>query len=74
MTKAITIYFILSPYTMIGWYSQIKNLLSGFLFSGKIFPFTKNTIKTGTRVILSSAPDAIANVLVNANGVKSKPS
>ena len=44
------------------------------MFSGKILPFTKNTIKTGTRVILSIAPALIANVLVKARGVNNKPS
>ena len=45
-----------------------------FLCSGTILPRTKITISAGTRVTDSRAAAAIANVLVNASGLNSRPS
>ena len=57
-----------------GAYSACRSRFNGLDDSGRISPRTSHPISTGTRVIESSAAPAIANVLVNASGLNSRPS
>ena len=57
-----------------GRYILMRNRLIGFARSRKIRPRTKAPIITGTSVTDSKLDAAIANVFVNANGRKSRPS
>ena len=66
--------FVRRTILIMGLYTHIMNLVIGFFLSGMMRPRIKNPINTGTRVMDKSADAAMANVLVNARGLKSLPS
>ena len=59
---------------IIGRYQRMSTRLTGLADSRKIRPRTNKPIATGTSVTESRLEAAIANVLVNASGRKSRPS